>query len=219
MRGMTNPLSIKDRTHGFGYVEPAPRKLGRPSSIDEEKVATAILLAKLGATDPEIAEATNCSVTTVRNWYRQWPEFLAAIKEGKGQADERVERTLLQRATGFYVEVDKVVDGRVTKMQAYYPPDTAAMIFWLKNRKPQDWKDKRELDVVPPNQNDVPGDKPSVRQLAIYTLALLSAAAHSDDDGSVIDVTPNVEQPSTDGDPDFDDDASYDTEEDINLDE
>lgn len=216
MRGMTDPLKLKDRTRGLAYVEPSPRQVGRPSSIDEEKVASAAFLAKMGATDQEIAHFTGVSLATVKNWYRQWPEFLAAIKEGKGQADERVERTLLQRATGFYVEVDQLVDGRVVKVQKYYPPDTAALIFWLKNRKPAEWKDKREIDVAPPSNPEGQDGKPSIRQLALGALALLSAAAHSDEPPT-IDVTP--EQRSTDAAEDASYDEDFEDGEEINLDD
>ena len=58
---------------------------------------------------------------------------------------------MLQRALGYeYTETTREyipelgemhVTKEVTKQVA---PDTTAQIFWLKNRKPQDWRDKQE---------------------------------------------------------------------------
>ena len=99
------------------------------------------------------------SVATIKNWAARYPEFLAARKTGKDLADENVERSLYHRAMGYeHDDVDiRVVEGQVvqTPIRKHYPPDATAMIFWLKNRKPKDWRDRQEhtgadgKDLVP----------------------------------------------------------------------
>lgn len=42
----------------------------------------------------------------------------------------------------------------------HFPPDTTAMIFWLKNRQPDKWRDKRDVgdddgDAPPPVKVEV----------------------------------------------------------------
>ncbi|WDY60383.1 terminase [Pseudomonas sp. PSKL.D1] len=111
---------------------------------------TAKALAKLGATNPEMAEAFGVSLSTLKLWVVQHAEFSAAIKLGKDVADERVVDALYNRAMGYsHEDTDvRVVDGAVvlTPLMKHYPPDTGAAIFWLKNRRPDEWRDKQEIE-------------------------------------------------------------------------
>ena len=79
-----------------------------------------------------------------------YPEFRQALKVSKDQADDRVERSLYERATGYERdEIDiRVVNGEIVKtpIRKFYPPDTTAAIFWLKNRKPAQWRDKQDIE-------------------------------------------------------------------------
>lgn len=124
---------------------------GRPTKYKEEYVTTAKALAKLGATNQEMAEAFNVSLSTFNLWKVQHADFSDAIKLGKEVADTRVEDALYNRAMGYsHEDTDiRVVDGAVvmTPIIKNYPPDTTAAIFWLKNRKPQEWRDKREHEL------------------------------------------------------------------------
>lgn len=103
-------------------------------------------LCLLGATDQEVADFFDVSTRTIYRWKALHDAFCQALKAGKAEADDRVERSLFSRATGYeHDEVDiRVVDHQIvqTKLRKYYPPDTTAAIFWLKNRKPEDWRDK-----------------------------------------------------------------------------
>lgn len=105
---------------------------------------------RLGATDIEVADMLDVSVRTLHYWKAQRPELVAAMKTGKAASDDRVERSLFSRATGYeHDEVDiRVVKDRIVKtpIRKFYPPDTTAAIFWLKNRKPAEWRDKQELE-------------------------------------------------------------------------
>ena len=68
---------------------------------------------------------------------------------GKDEPDERVVRSLYQRAIGYVTETTKVmmVGGKpeIITYKEQVPPDTTAMIFWLKNRRPQEWREKSEV--------------------------------------------------------------------------
>lgn len=123
---------------------------GRPTKYKAEYVKTAKALAKLGATNPEMAEAFGVSLSTLKLWVVQHAEFSAAIKLGKDVADERVVDALYNRAMGYsHEDTDvRVVDGAVvlTPLMKHYPPDTGAAIFWLKNRRPDEWRDKQEIE-------------------------------------------------------------------------
>lgn len=89
-----------------------------------------------GLIDKQIYKNMGISRTTFYKWKSENSEFADLLKRGKEIADREVENALFKSATGFIGPDNK-----------YYPPNTTAQIFWLKNRKKDDWKDKREQDV------------------------------------------------------------------------
>lgn len=125
---------------------PEPRSPGRQSDFRSEYVEQARKLCLLGATDLEIADFFGVTVRTIYRWKGEREEFCQALKVGKAEADERVERSLFARANGYeHDEVDiRVVNGQIvqTPIRKFYPPDTVAAIFWLKNRRRDVWRDK-----------------------------------------------------------------------------
>lgn len=127
------------------------QSMGRPSKFKEEFVTQAEKLCKLGATDIEIADFFDVDVRTIYRWKAENDAFCHALKSGKEDADERVERSLFSRAIGYeHEEVDiRVVSGEIvqTPIRKYYPPDTTAGIFWLKNRRAEQWRDKQDVSV------------------------------------------------------------------------
>ena len=124
---------------------------GRPTSYKPEYAAQAEKLCALGATDMEIADFFEVDVRTINRWKGQFEEFCQSLKVGKENADKRVERSLFNRANGYeHEEVDiRVIKDEVvmTPIRKYYAPDTTACIFWLKNRKPAEWRDKQEMEM------------------------------------------------------------------------
>lgn len=124
--------------------------MARPSKFKPEFVEQAVKLCRLGATDMEIADFFEVDVRTIYRWKGENEEFCQALKISKEEADQRVERSLFARAIGYeHDEVDiRVIGSRIemTPIRKHYPPDTTAAIFWLKNRKPNDWRDKAELE-------------------------------------------------------------------------
>lgn len=132
---------------------------GRPTKFDEEYITQAEKLCKLGATDMEIADFFEVDVRTIYRWKNENEQFCQALKSGKEISDERVERSLYARANGYeHDEVDlRVVGGEIvqTPIRKYYPPDTTAAIFWLKNRRAGEWRDRVEQQVSGPNGGPV----------------------------------------------------------------
>lgn len=124
--------------------------MARPSKFKDEFVTQAEKLCKLGATDIEIADFFEVDVRTIYRWKAENDKFCHALKSGKEDADERVERSLFSRAIGYeHDEVDiRVVQNEIvqTPIRKYYAPDTTAGIFWLKNRRPDKWRDKQEVE-------------------------------------------------------------------------
>jgi hypothetical protein len=123
---------------------------GRPTDYKKEYAKTAAAMCKLGATDANLAEAFGVSLSTLSLWKVTHKEFSDSVKLAKEEADARVEASLFQRAMGYeHDEVDiKVIDKEVilTPIRKYYPPDSTAMIFWLKNRQPAKWREKQEIE-------------------------------------------------------------------------
>lgn len=126
--------------------------MGRPSSYRDEYAEQALKLCLLGATDAEMADIFGVSEQTLNAWKAAHPEFLESLKAGKAQADANVASRLYQRAMGYSHEAVKimVVAGEIKREMytEHYPPDTAAGIFWLKNRRKQDWRDKIDHEVA-----------------------------------------------------------------------
>lgn len=119
---------------------------GRPSSYKPEFAEQTRKLCELGATDAEIADFFEVSKATITTWKAAHPDFLASLKAGKDLADERVERSLYHKAIGYTFEAVKIfpggADGPVyAPYTEHVPPDTTACIFWLKNRRQQQWRD------------------------------------------------------------------------------
>lgn len=120
--------------------------MARPSSYKDEYAEQASALTKLGATDADLADFFKVNVTTIWRWQSRHEEFCNALKKGKERADDRVERSLYQRAMGYTFDSEKIFNhqGKALKVQTteHVPPDTTACIFWLKNRRAGEWRDK-----------------------------------------------------------------------------
>lgn len=124
---------------------------GRPTKYKEEYNFQVEKLCKLGATDKEIADFFDVVEDTITEWKNVHPEFSVSIKKGKIEADANVAHALYHRAIGYeHEDIDiRVVDKEIveTPLIKYYPPDPTAGIFWLKNRRPKEWRDKQQMEV------------------------------------------------------------------------
>ena len=112
--------------------------------------------ARDGLTDEQIAANIGINRCTLYDWLKRYDNISNAIKKGKEPVDTQVENALLRRALGYdyeetITEVEDLGGGKtkkhVRRVTKHVPPDTTAQIFWLKNRKPKQWRDKMEAAV------------------------------------------------------------------------
>ena len=106
--------------------------------------------ARDGLTDEQIAKNLDITPSTLYEWKRRYSEISEALKKGKEVVDIEVENALLKRALGYSYEEKKVEvseEGtKVTKTIKEVVPDTTAQIFWFKNRRPEQWRDKQDIE-------------------------------------------------------------------------
>lgn len=146
------------------------RTRGRPKKrVTKDMIAEGFQLAKKGRTDRQIASALGVSERTLNRWKAD-PDFMSALREGKNEADEQVLWGLYARAVGFsYWEITEelVRDGRVhsaegagkaadtsagmkmaitKRVRKVVAPDSVAALWWLRNRRPTEWRDRRNDD-------------------------------------------------------------------------
>ena len=108
--------------------------------------------ARDGLTDEQIAKNIGINTSTIYDWKNKFSDFSKALKRGKEVVDREVENALLKRALGYKYTESKTVrsekDGeRVEVTIKEVAPDVTAQIFWLKNRKPEQWRDKQDVHV------------------------------------------------------------------------
>lgn len=107
-----------------------------------------------GLTQEDIAHNCGCSLSTLKEWIKKYPAIADALKRGREVADIRVENALYKRATGYEYTETVVEDGPKGKLvrtiRKHVPPSEVAAFFWLKNRKPDVWRDK-------PSERNDPG--------------------------------------------------------------
>lgn len=109
--------------------------------------------ARDGLTDEQIAHNIGIHVSTLYEWKKKYKEFDEALKKGKEVVDTLVENALLKRALGYeYDEVTEIREEGVLMqkktVRKQVVPDTTAQIFWLKNRKSKDWRDKIQQEIT-----------------------------------------------------------------------
>lgn len=139
-----------------GFAMRAKRVAGQPTKYDAEAhPELAFKYCLLGATNEELARSLDVSVSTIDAWLVAHPEFSSAVKRGREQADAEVANRLYKRALGYeHAEDDiRALNGEIviTPTIKQYPPDTAAAIFWLKNRRSDKWREKVETALTGAN--------------------------------------------------------------------
>lgn len=101
--------------------------------------------ARTGLTDEQIASNMGICRDTLNEWKKKFPVISDTLKVSKEVADFQVENALYKRAIGCTIKEEKLTKyGEVVELKREIPGDVTAQIFWLKNRKPSEWKDKRE---------------------------------------------------------------------------
>lgn len=108
--------------------------------------------ARDGLTEEQIANNIGISRSTLNEWKKKFSDISDTLKQSKEIADRQVENALHKTALGFYYEEDMVTNqGDVVRVKKYSKPNTTAQIFWLKNRKPSNWRDKQEIEQTNTN--------------------------------------------------------------------
>lgn len=143
-----------------------------------EYVEQARKLCELGATDMELADFFGVDTRTIYRWKNTKEDFCQAVVVGKEKSDERVKRSLFNRAVGYSYESEKVFQFQGEIIRApiveHVPPDPGAAFNWLKNRQPDEWRDKQDLTIK----------QEPIRDLGDDALAAVIAAARKAVEGS-----------------------------------
>ncbi|HDS00474.1 MAG TPA: transposase [candidate division Zixibacteria bacterium] len=134
---------------------------GKWESHVKDRIDTIRAWKRSGLTDKEIAENLGIGYTTFRRYMKDHRTLWSALKTGKSDADALVENALFKRAMGYrYEEVEESVtknkEGEITgtrtkRIKKQIAPDVTAIIFYLKNRKSQDWHDRHALEHSGPD--------------------------------------------------------------------
>ncbi len=127
---------------------------GRPRKTDAFDAKQLDKLSKVyeaGYTDKQLCDFLGINKQTLHNYKKEYPEFFDSLKRGKAIADGKVEVALFQRAVGYsHPDVHILRDGTIIPIIKHYPPDPTSMIFWLKNRQSDKWRDKQEVELTKP---------------------------------------------------------------------
>lgn len=108
--------------------------------------------AKDGLTDEQIAGNMGIKRQTLYDWKKKYPVFSDTLKQSKEVVDREVENALLKSAIGYYLDEERIdSEGNVYTVRRFVPPNTTAQIFWLKNRKPNEWRDKKQTELTGAN--------------------------------------------------------------------
>lgn len=130
------------------------QKRGRKSGFRSEFIRIAFIAAKYGAIEEEIARDLGVGRGTFSRWKENSPELRDALKTAKEVCDERMERSLYHRGIGYshpavkFMTVSDQHGSHIERLEytEYYPPDPTSMIFWLKNRRPDRWRDVQNIN-------------------------------------------------------------------------
>jgi len=137
------------------------KKDGRPKDDPEKKfdLKQVFKLGELGLTDEELGNFYHVGERTITEWKKRYPNFAAALKDGKDHSDNQVVKSLYKRANGYKTtEVTKerrVVNGQRGKQAKYeivvtkvvekeLAPDTLAGMFWMQNRRRATYRRQEE---------------------------------------------------------------------------
>jgi len=150
-------MTGKPKKSGKTTKKSPKKETGAPTRYNDNFPLLAEGYARRGYSDAQIAKALEISLQTYYTYQKKYTVFLDAIKRGKEPIDNKVENALLQRALGYsYEEVHEEVSknrkgqsfAKRKTVSKHVAPDVGAQIFWLKNRRPKLWKDKREVSAA-----------------------------------------------------------------------
>ena len=156
---------------------------GRPTLYKRKYAEIARGMCAQGATRADLADRFGVTIKTIVAWQLEHEEFCTSCKQGRVAADDRVEQSFYERAVGYTYDSEKlfVVEGEVIRapIKEHVPPDPRAAEFWLRNRRPDRWKDAKQLETR------VAEDDPLLAYLKSIDGRVMRPVEH---DGPVIEV-------------------------------
>lgn len=118
--------------------------------LEQDKLILLEGWARDGLTNEQIANNIGINVKTLYDWKNKESNICNSLKKGREVSDYEVENALFKKAIGYTIKLNKqkvTKDGDVVDIEeeVHVPPDTTAQIYWLKNRKPKEWRDRVEV--------------------------------------------------------------------------
>lgn len=178
-----SPMNLPDvDTPGWG--KPLPARVTKEDLRGEQREMILQRIREMGRQALTIYEASQelgISPMTFNRWLADDAAVLEAFSLGADMANKRVEQALFHKAIGYTYPAEKIAinaDGVVTRVRytEHVPPDNTAMIFWLKNRERDRWRDVQKVEVEDVTQEK--GKDP--RALAMALLAIMREAVEAD---------------------------------------
>jgi hypothetical protein len=155
---------------------------GRPTLYKPEFAEQAYELCLMGATSQDLADCFDVAHSTIDNWLHKIPEFADSVRRGRDLADGKVARGLYSRAIGYDHEATRVLLHRgepvTVAHTVHHPPDIRACIFWLRNRRPRQWR----AEAAPPQ--DHPPDWRALERASEQALERARASRADHDPGA-----------------------------------
>jgi hypothetical protein len=125
---------------------------GRPTEYKAEYNEQVYKFCLLGATDAEIADIFGVDERTINDWKIKYPEFSQSLRAGKVEADANVGKSLYQIATGYEHPEDVIMQYQgkpvIVPTTRHYPPDYKAASLWLRNRRPDRWREQQDISIT-----------------------------------------------------------------------
>lgn len=145
-------LAKKHNWQKTKLIDPTKPKVGCPTKYKPEFCKQATYLCMLGYTNEKLAVFFGVEITTIYGWKKTKPEFFNALLAGREKASSKVAVSLFQRACGYSHKDEKIFcsDGEIIRAETvkHYPPETKAIALWLKNKYPDLWKEKQEIEGI-----------------------------------------------------------------------
>lgn len=110
-----------------------------------------------GLSNDQIAENMGIDRSTLYDWVKKYTDFADVLKRTKEVTVYEVEDAMFKAAKGYYVEETKTItnkDGKTLRVETnkkWVPPNTTAQIFYLKNKDPENWRERNDVSVTASN--------------------------------------------------------------------
>ena len=155
LNGKNAPSVVTTRNHLAPIiVSKYPNLTRRRMEVEKFNLPLLERLAMLGMPDQDIAKALGINPSKFRRYKKKHASIRVTLQKGRVISSAHVVKSLYKKANGFSVPEEKLFysakHNRVMRAntQKYYPPDTVAQIFWLKNNYPDFWRDKKEVETI-----------------------------------------------------------------------